>query len=86
MIALKPPLERKHATRQGLPGNRTNDSVHFYGRNVERKCLLKTTHRRVCHWSEDPIDLGPLAGIARQVAELELLLHPFAPRRLGFPF
>src|SRR5262245_33997215 len=71
----KPPLERKHSTDQGLPGNRTNDSVCFYGRNVERKGLLKPTHRSLCLWSEDPIDLGPITGIARQVAELELLLH-----------
>jgi hypothetical protein len=72
----RPPLERKHAAHQRLPGNRTNDSVYHYGRNVERKGLLETTHRRVCRWSKDPVDLGPIAGIARQVAKLELLLHP----------
>ena len=49
--------------------------------NVERKGLLKATHRSVCHWSEDPVDLGPVGGIAGQVAELELLLH--APDRVA---
>ena len=39
--------------------------------------MLKTTHRSVCHGSENPIDLRPFARIARQVAELEFLLHPF---------
>src|SRR4029077_17197872 len=69
-------LERKHATHQGLPGNRTNDSVYLYGRNGERKDLLKTAYRSVGGCSEDPIDLKSLAGIARQVTELELLLPP----------
>src|SRR6266536_3613193 len=62
MITGKPSRKRKHAAHQRLPGNRTNDSVYRYGRNVERKGLLKTTHRRVCRWSKDPVDLGPLLG------------------------
>src|SRR3954447_11899996 len=64
-VFMNPPLERKHATHQGLPGNRTDNSVHRYGRNVERKGLLKTTHCSLRHGSEDPIDFGSLAGITR---------------------
>lgn len=37
--------------------------------------MLKTTHCRVCHGSKDPVDLGSVAGVTRQVAELKLLLH-----------
>ena len=48
-----------------------------HGRNVEREGLLKTAHRGVRDRSEDPVDLRPVAGIAGQVAELELLLHAF---------
>src|SRR6476660_3009244 len=74
-MTVEPPLEREHATHEGLPGNRTNDAVYGYGRNVERKGLLKTTHCRLRLWSKDPVDLGTFAGIAGQIAELKLLLH-----------
>ena len=37
--------------------------------------MLKTTHCRVCHGSKDPVDLGSVAGVTRQVPELELLLY-----------
>ena len=73
----QPRLERKHATHQGLPGNPPNDPVYCYGRYIERKRMLETTHRSVCHWSKYPIDLRAFAGIAGEVAELKLLLHSF---------
>jgi len=75
-MTVEPPLEREHAAHEGLPGNRTNDAVCGYGRNVDRKCLLKTTHRSFRLWSKDPVDLETFAGIAGQIAELKLLLHP----------
>jgi hypothetical protein len=60
-------LEGEHTAHQRLPRKRTNDSIHLHRRNIERKSLLKTTHRAVCNWSEDTVDLGPIAGIVRQV-------------------
>src|SRR5215213_8468642 len=83
---VKSPLERKHATHQGLPSNRTNDSVDCYRRNVERNGLLKTTYRSLCYRSKNPINLRPFTGITRQIAELELLLHPSDRVALTSPF
>src|SRR6185369_9539054 len=58
----------------GLPGRLSG--IFLQCRTHERKGLLKTTHCSLRRGSEAPIDFGSLAGITRQVAELELLLHP----------
>jgi hypothetical protein len=48
--------------------------------------MLKTNYGSVCLWPKDPIDLGSSAGIARQVTELEFLLHSFNRIALAAPF
>ena len=39
--------------------------------------MLKTANGRVRDGPRNPVDLGPFARIAREVAELELFLHAF---------
>ena len=69
--------KRKHATHQGLPGNRTNDAVYGDGGNIERQGLLKTTHRGVGNRAADAVHLRPLRRVTRPVAKLAFLLDPF---------
>src|SRR5262245_49806892 len=71
-----PRLEREHAADQRLPGDRPDDAVDGDRRDVLVQGLLEAADGRVGLGTEDPVDLEALAGVAGQVAELELLLDP----------
>src|SRR3954464_15209333 len=68
-------LSGQHAADERPPSDGTDDAVHSYGRHVKRERLLESPRRFLRPRPEDPVHLKPPARVARQVAELELLLH-----------
>src|SRR5512132_30974 len=69
-------LEREHAADQRPPGDGADDAVDRDRGDVLVQGLLEAPHGGVGLGTEDPVDLEPLARVAGQVPELELLLHP----------
>jgi tetratricopeptide (TPR) repeat protein len=72
----RPGLERQHAADQRPPGDRADDAVDRDRGDVLVQGPLEVADGGVGLGAEDAVDLEALAGVAGQVAELELLLHP----------
>src|SRR4051812_45037379 len=67
--------ERQHAADERLPGHRADDAVDRHRGYVRLDRLLEVADGLFRDRPEDAVDLRPLARVAGQVAELELLLY-----------